>query len=219
MEHFTNVDWVDVYERVTLAAVRLFAADGMVGTDHALASYGIGPEDFAAEVICKLIDERDRSVTWRVERGTPTTDGVVTLLVAVLKRDIADKLRAKRRKRQDSMVVEVPDEEPVLQVDPIDREPDAEARLIQRSLRKRLEDDFLARPDDELQLYVMLQFDDTLPVPYPPRDAAEQLGVPVERIYNLKDKLERRLHRLYREELRALHAPTTEKRRNEQEAR
>lgn len=219
MEHFTNVDWVDVYERVTLAALRLFAADGMVGVDHALASYGMGPEDFAAEVICRLIDERDTRVTWKPERGTPTTEGVVKFLVVVLKRDIAEKLRAKRRKRQDSMVVETGDEEPMLRIDPPDREPDAERRLIQQSLLKRLEDDFVAKPDDELQLYVMLQFDDTLPGPYTPREAAEQLGIPVERIYLLKDKLERRLHRLFRDELQAQHTPTTEKRRDEQEAR
>jgi len=219
MEHFTNVDWVDVYERVTLAALRLFAADGMVGVDHALASYGMGPEDFAAEVICRLVDERDTGVTWKPERGTPTTEGVVKYLVVVLKRDIADKLRAKRRKRQDSMAVETGDEEPVLRIDPPDPEPDVERRLIQQSLRKRLEDDFVAKPDDELQLYVMLQFDDAIPVPYPPREAAEQLGIPVERIYLLKDKLERRLHRLFRDELQALHPLTIEKRRNEQEAR
>jgi DNA-directed RNA polymerase specialized sigma24 family protein len=221
-EHFRDVDWVDVYERVTLAALRMFAAAGMVGADHALASFGVGPEDMAGEVLCALLDPTNEKVVWNsAHRGVPTTIGVVKFLVTVMRHDFRDKVRAKRRKRQDDLYTDREDEDGNVQlrVDPRDQTESVETRLIVASLRKRLDDDFLAKPDDELQLYVMTQFDDGRPEPYPPREAAAQMGVPVERIYLLKEKLERRLLRLFKDELEAAHLPNNEKRRHEQEAR
>src|SRR6266511_4200545 len=221
-EHFRDVDWVEVYERATLASYRMFASAGMVGADQALASFGVGPEDMAGEVVCALLDPANEKVVWNsAHRGAPTTIGVVKFLVTVLRHDFRDKVRANRRKRQDSIYTEREDEDGNVQlrVDPNDQTDSVETRLIVASLRKRLDDDFLAKPDDELQLYVLTQFDDGRPMPYPPGEAATQMGVPVERIYLLKEKLERRLLRLFKAELEAAHLPDHEKRRHEQEAR
>lgn len=221
-EQFRDVDWVEVYERVTLAAYRMFAAAGMAGAEHVLASFGVGPEDMAGEVVCALVDGTNEKVTWNsAHRGAPTTVGVVKFLVTVMRHDFRDKVRAKRRKGQDSLHAgrEDDDGNVHLRVDPPDPTESVETRLIVASLRKRLDDDFLAKPDDELQLYVLTQFDDSRPMPYPPREAAAQMGVPVERIYLLKEKLERRLLRLFKAELDAAHLPEHEKRRHEQEAR
>lgn len=207
--HFSGVDWVEVYERLTLAAFRFFGAARFAGMERLLESYGDGPEDLANEVICALLDPENTSVTWSTTaRGIPTTKGVVAFLEATMKHDYLDKIRAKRRKMQSSLYVPgETDDEVRLGIDPPEPEEDIETQLATRStlepLRKRLDDDFAARPDDELQLYIMLQFDGDRYVPYKPREAAQELGVPVERIYLLKEKFERRLLRLFRSELEA----------------
>ena len=222
---FPGVDWVEVHERLTLAAYRLFGAAHLAGAERLLESYGVGPEDLANEVLCALLDPENMSVTWNTgTRGAPTTKGIVALLVTTMKHDYLEKVRAKRRKAQHSLYVPGgADDEVRLLVDPVEPAEDIRTRLVTRAhrepLRKRLDEDFAARPDDELQLYIMLQFDGDRYVPYKPREAAQELGVPVERIYLLKEKFERRLLRLFRSELEAAQAARKRDKAYEQEKR
>jgi hypothetical protein len=205
--HFAEVDWVDVHERLVLAAFRLFRTVQFATDEPLLESYGAGPEDLAHDVLSAFLDPKNTSVMWnKTKYGNPTTQGVVAMLVTTMKRDFIEKVRAKRRKDQQSLYV--PDEKGGgvrLRLDRKDPAESAEAQLARRAhyepLRKRLDEDFTVQPDDELQLYVMLQFDNDRFIPYKPRDAAQELGIPVERIYLLKQKLERRLMRLFRTEL------------------
>jgi hypothetical protein len=221
MEHFRSVDWPEVLERLTLEALRLFQASRFT-RDGVLASFGDGFEDLAQDVILAFLDETNPKVSWNAARAHATTDGVVAYLRPVLQHDFLDRVRRKRLKNQHNLVKASEDEEKVaFVVDPRDPSPDAEALLVRREtlapLRKRLEDDFQKRPDDSLQLYVMLQFDGDDCVPYPPREAAAELGIEAPAIYLLKEKLERRLNRLFKEELNAARA--RQERLHEQEAR
>jgi len=223
MEQFKDVDWIEVLERLTLDSLRLFNASRFATEERVLASFGDGFEDLPQEVILELLDEDNPKVTWSNARGPATTAGVVAYLRSVLRNDFYDRVRRKRLKKQRSIVMSTADDEEVRYlVDPADPTPGVEDILIRHEhvapLRKRLDDDFKARPDDDLQLYLMLQFDGDEYVPYTPRDAAKELGVEAKQIYLLKEKLERRINRLFKEELAAARAEGQE-RPYEQEAR
>ncbi len=222
MEHFSDVDWIEVLERLTLETLRLFNASRFAEEERVLASFGDGFEDLAQNAILDLLDEANPKVTWSASRGPATTDGVIAYLRIVVRNDFYDRVRRKRLKGQRSLVKPTDNEDVEFIVEPLDPAPAVEDVLIRREtfepLRKRLEDDFKARPDDDLQLYLMLQFDGDQYVPYTPRDAAVELGIDVKQIYLVKEKLERRINRLFKEELAAAIAEKDEK-PYEQEAR
>jgi len=223
MEQFKDVDWIEVLERLTLESLRLFNASHFATEERVLASFGDGFEDLPQEVILGLLDEDNPKVTWSSARGPATTAGVAAYLRKVLRNDFYDRVRRKRLKKQRSIVTSTADDEEVSYlVESPDPTPAVDDLLIRHEhvapLRKRLDEDFKARPDEDLQLYLMLQFDGDEYVPYTPRDAAKELGVDVKQIYLLKEKLERRMNRLFKEELEAARAEAHE-RPHEQEAR
>jgi len=215
MGHYLDdVDWAEVHERLVLAACRLFSIAPLAGEDRVLESFGVGPEDLANDAICHLVDPENSAVRWdHAAHGLPTTRGVVKYLDAVIRNDFLDKVSAKRRKLQNPLYVGNGDDQVHLRIDPPDPTKSIEVELADRSVRQplgeRLQRDFAARPDDDLRRYVELQFDGDRFVPYKPRDAADLLGVPVENIYLLKEKLERRLLRLFRGELAATQSRRT----------
>ncbi|MEO8035826.1 MAG: hypothetical protein ABI837_15425 [Acidobacteriota bacterium] len=223
MEEFREVDWNEVHERLLAVSLRMFAASRFADSERVLESYGVGFEDLAQEMIMKLHDPDEPKVTWNATvRGKATTKGVFIYLAAVLRNDFLDLVRAKRNKGQRSLYVPTEGDHVRLRVDPRDPDRLTDDSLTHNethwSLRKRLDDDFVARPDDDLQFYVMLQFDGDRYVPYKPREAAEALGIDAKELYLLKDKFERRLRRLFKIEINAARA---EERENsyEQEAR
>jgi DNA-directed RNA polymerase specialized sigma24 family protein len=223
MERFNNVDWIEVLERLTLESLRLFNASRFATEERVLASFGDGFEDLAQEVILELLDEENPKVTWSTARGPATTAGVTAYLRVVLRNDFYDRVRRKRLTKQRSIVTSTVDDDDVTYlVEPTDAARSVEEVLINHEhiapLRERLDDDFKARPDEDLQLYLMLQFDSDEYVPYTPRDAAKELGIDVKQVYLLKEKLERRINRLFKEELDAARAEAQE-RPYEQEAR
>ncbi len=206
MEHFRGVDWIEVHERLTLVALRMFEASRFADDERVLESFGVGFEDLPQDLITKILDPEYPKLTWNAAiRGPATTLEVTKFLSKVLQNDFLDMVRANRSKRQRSIHVPTEGEDVRLRVDPADPaaalDDDVLHRLTFAPLRKRLDDDFIVRPDDELQLYLMLQFDGERYVPYKPQDAAQELGVDVKKIYLLKEKFERRLHRLFRKEL------------------
>lgn len=223
MEQFGDVDWIEVLERLTLESLRLFNASRFAADERVLASFGDGFEDLAQDVILELLDEENSKVTWSTARGRATTRGVVAYLEVVLRNDFYDRVRRKRLKEQRSIVSSTADDDDVTYlIEPTDSARSVEEALMIRErvapLRQRLDDDFVARPDNDLQLYLMLQFDGGEYVPYTPRDAAKELGIDVKQVYLLKEKLERRINRLFKEELGAARAEAHE-RPYEQEAR
>lgn len=223
MEQFKDVDWLEVLERLTLESLRLFNASRFAREERVLASFGDGFEDLAQKTILDLLNEDNPKVTWSAARGAATTRGVVAYLAAVLRNDFYDLVGRKRLKKQQSLVTSTADDEDVAYlVDPHDSAAAVDATLIRHehvaSLRQRLSEDFETRPDDDLQLYVMLQFDGDEYVPYTPREAAKELGVDVKQIYLLKEKLERRINRIFKAELERTRAEVRE-RPHEQEAR
>jgi DNA-directed RNA polymerase specialized sigma24 family protein len=204
---FRQVDWEEVRERLTLGAWRLFVARRVVGGGPLVPGFGSGPEDLAHGLLCALLDPEDHTVHWnQATRGIATTQGVTAYLMTAMKNDFLDLRRAKRRGAQVPLQTAKPDGTVVVTHEPPDPEPDAETQIMEQESQvpflKRLEEDFEAHPDDELQMYVLLQFEDGKYAPYKPREAADELGVSVERIYLLKEKLERRVLRLFRDELR-----------------
>jgi DNA-directed RNA polymerase specialized sigma24 family protein len=220
MEQFKDIDWNEVHERLTHTAVRLFNASRFATDERVLESFGDGFQDLAQEVIFELLDQR---VKWKpAAHGPATTKSVSAFLSAVLRNDFIDRVRAKRLTGQLSIEKVTEGAAVELIADPADSTPAVDQVLAHREVfrgrRKRLEDDFKERPDDELQMYVMLQFDGDRYVPYTPRDAAKELGMDVKQVYLLKDKLERRLNRIFKEELEAARAAEHE-RTYEQEAR
>src|SRR4029079_14187350 len=164
MEQFNDVDWIEVLERLTLESLRLFNASRFAIEERVLASFGDGFEDLGQDVILALLDESNPKVTWSSARGAATTAGVVAYLRKVLQNDFYDRVRRKRLKKQRSIVTSTTDDEEVSYVvEPVDPTRGTDDILIRHEhvapLRKRLNDDFKARPDDELELYLMLQFD------------------------------------------------------------
>jgi DNA-directed RNA polymerase specialized sigma24 family protein len=223
MQQFIDVDWSEVLERLTLESLRLFNASCFAEEERVLASFGDGFEDLAQEVILELLDEQNPKVTWSTARGPATTAGVTAYLRVVLRNDFYDRVRRKRLRKQRSIVSSTVDDDDVTYlVDPADPARSAEDMLIVHErvapLRQRLNDDCKVRPDEDLQLYLMLQFDGDEYVPYTPKDAAKELGIDVKQVYLLKDKLERRINRLFKEEIDAARAEAHE-RPYEKEAR
>jgi len=215
MDQFKDVDWNEVHERLTHTALRLFNASRFASDERVLQSFGDGFQDLPQEAILDLLDQAKPGVKWNsAVRGPATTKSVAAYLSAVLRNDYLDRVRAKRLKGQRSIVKTTDGEDLEFVVDPADPAPTIEDVLARRqvfgNLKKRLDDDFKARLDDDLQLYVMLQFDEDRYVPYTPRDAAAELGIDVEQVYLLKEKLERRLNRIFKEELQAAHAAEQE---------
>ena len=216
MEQFKDVDWVEALERLTLEALRWFNSGRFATDERVLESFGDGFEDLAQEAILELLDERNPKVTWSASRGPATTNGVVAYLRAVIRNDFHDRVRRKRLKGQRSIERPAEGEDGVqFVVEPPDSGTSADDVLIRREtlepVRKRLDDDFKLRPDENLQLYLMLQFDGDRYAPYTPAEAARELGMDVKEIYLLKEKLERRLHRLFKAELEAVRAESARK--------
>ena len=222
MQEFKDVDWVAVRERLTVVAYRLFLADRVVAGGPALAGFGTGPEDLAHTVLCALLDPDDGSVRWPAAAGSATTETVTAFLVTVMKRDFLDLMRSKRRKLQVPIEIRDAEGEAVDSHERVDPAPDvADQVMVGESLATlllRLEADFAERPDEELQLYVWHIFRDGEYHSYTPAECGKALGLPADRIYRLKAKLERRLHRLYASELRN-QVPGNTETRHEQEAR
>lgn len=230
MEQFKDVDWLEVLDRLTLESLRMFNANRFVSGERVLASYGDGFEDLAQRAILDLLDEDNPKLTWSAVKGPATTRGVVALLSTALRHDYLDMVRAKRLKGQIPVVASTDDDDEVTHIRELTA-PGAAAdeRLLKREetrirhediaqRRKRLDDDFKARPDEDLQLYLMHVLDGGDYTHHTPRDVAKELGVDVKQIYLLKEKLERRINRLFKEELAA--APAGEQERpHEPEAR
>lgn len=208
MEQFKGVDWIEVLERLTHESLRLFNAGRFAADERVLESFGDGFEDFAQTAIIDLLDEENSTVKWDAARGAPSTEGVLAYLKTVVKNDFLDRVRRKRLKGQRSLVTSANGSDTVeYLVEPSDPAPLPDSALATRqpsTMRQRLADDFKARPDDELELYVMLQFDGESWAPYAPREAAQELGMDVKRVYLLKERLERRINRLFKDELAAV---------------
>lgn len=183
--HYKGVDWAAVTDRLFAHARQLFRLARLV--DQAIT--GKRPEDLVMEALQRLWDRRDTTVEWDEKRGKPTTDGVVTFLWQVIRRDFID---AKKLPRHTT-------------TRPLEEVKAAQARAsaapspadvaIERVDRIRRRDELLAFIGDDPPVvdYLRLQLPDEGVAAYPPRKAAEILKTTVEDINNRKKKVARYL--------------------------
>ncbi len=202
---FPEVNWREVLDRLRLAAYRLFGIAKLAGYERVLESFGIGPEDLANDVLMSFISRQAAKRSWDTAAyGEPNTRSVFKYLERALINDFNDKDAATRRKTQQSLYTDG-DEGGNRASEPIDANPSPEAIVLHRDAvekaKARMAQDFTEHPDSDLERYFELQFDGDRYLPYKPRGAAAQLRLDVREIYLLKDKLERRIYRIFGTEL------------------
>ena len=99
-QSFSDVDLELVLFRLTRYAQGLVAAPRVLGVEPVDIAFpgGESPEDLAMGLMQKLVDPQDTTVKWSEERGRPTTEGVLALLVKALYHDYLDLKKSKRYK-------------------------------------------------------------------------------------------------------------------------
>lgn len=183
--HYKGVDWAVVTDRLFAHARQLFRSAGLV--DQAIT--GKEPQDFVKEALKRLWDPRDTGVEWDDKRGKPTTDGIVTFLWQVIRRDFID---AKKLPRHTTT-------RPIEEVKAAQDRPSSAASpasvAIARADRARTLEALLAFIGDDPPVveYLRLQVTEDGIAGFTPRRAAELLNTSVEDINNRKKKVVRYL--------------------------
>lgn len=204
--HFAEVDWADLQARLILYARRRFFVVGLA-RDEVIRGFGDSHDDLAHDLLVRFIDPDDKTVEWQPRHGKATTLGVFKLLCAALRNDLRDRVKAKRTKdRTDALIWETRDTRQGSSLNKpypsqLGDQGDQEDQQVTRINCKRIMDclfaDLDSDPDDDVESYALLQFDDHSNFAgYKPQRVAQELNWTVERVNTVKKKFGRRLDRL-----------------------
>lgn len=191
--HFSGVDFRTLLDRLLLHACRRVFRNGILD-GQVVRPFGKSPEDYVAEAVGRFLDPEDHAVQWSESRGKATTESVFAYLAQVVTNDIRDDVRGvPRRTTRTSIGSPTLEGHEQAPMDLPDRGQPTSADILDKIHRDRLFNLLLegAKGDEELEEYLMLQYEAGDYVAYTPQRAAELLGTTVDNINNRKKRCTR----------------------------
>jgi len=199
-----GIDPLEVVERLTLDAYRLFGAFPDEESEPALRVFGDGPKDLAMATFVKFLDPEERAVKWKESWGKPTRDTLYRFLRKVMRNDFIDMKRSKRYQRTKYPEGESADGEQTMSFDDyaaVIESPEGQA--IRAQQREELLDSFSDEP--ELRDVLAVQLDPAGYCAHTNQDLAGLLDTSVSDIENRKKRIARRLQQQARPVQEASH--------------
>jgi DNA-directed RNA polymerase specialized sigma24 family protein len=199
-----GIDPLEVVERLTLEAYRLFGVFPDDESEPALRVFGDGPKDLAMATFVKFLDPEDRTVKWKESWGRPTQDTLFRFLRKVMRNDFIDRKRSKRYHLTSYPEGESADGQQTMSFDDYAAAIESpEGQAIRAQQREQLLDSFNDEP--ELRDVLAVQLDPAGYCAHTNQDLAGLLDTSVSDIENRKKRIARRLQQQARSVREANH--------------
>lgn len=197
-----GIDPLEVVERLTLEAYRLFGVFPDDESEPTLRVYGDSPKDLAMATFLKLLDPDEPTVTWKEDWERPNQDSLFRFLRKVMQNDFIDMKRRKLYVHSIYPEGESVDGERTMTFDDYAASVESpEGQAIRAQQRDQLLDTFRDEPD--LRDVLAAQLDPEGYCAHTNQQLADLLSTTVSEIENRKKRIARRLQqqaRLVRED-------------------
>lgn len=195
---FAGVNPVELFERLTLHAYRLFGCFPDPNFSPVMRSYGDSPEDLAMDTLNKFLNPEDRTVKWKAAWGKPTKAALVGYLKEVLTNDFLDRKRKKQYKTHAELPPMETEDGKGITLDQLAVHMETPEAIAIRKQRHEELVEYLAE-EPELRDLLSVQLDPEGYRAYTNQEVAVLLDTTVDEIENRKKRLERRLLKFMKE--------------------